>query len=241
MKFSRNNLSSALSLFANPGRLRHVLVREMFFGSRYCSRQEWVKWQKYDACKHIGFMETHPVALRRDLLHKTRVETISTMIGSLGSDLQVLDVGCGNGALCRPLRQMGNQVTCVELPGVAYLTHRCGVNRIVAGDAENLAFASGSFDLILASEVAEHLWMPKLFFKEAYRLLKPDGYMIVSTPEGELSLCYDSHRHFFNKERIMQVVGTNFVLIQANYLKPNGNPTPTLILLLKKSSTSRNA
>ena len=63
----------------------------------------------------------------------------------------------------------------------------------MAGDAEQLAFASESFDVVIASEVVEHLWQPQSFLNEAHRVLKPYGYLIIETPEGEEELNYDSH------------------------------------------------
>jgi 2-polyprenyl-3-methyl-5-hydroxy-6-metoxy-1,4-benzoquinol methylase len=126
----------------------------------------------------------------------------------------------------------------VELANVAPLTHRCGVQSVMGGDAENLAFATESFDLVLASEVVEHLWNPQNFFNEAYRILKPSGYLILSTPEGKLGLCYDSHKHYFTLESLTQMIIPAFTLCQTKHLEPNGDPTPTLIVLLKKSTTN---
>ncbi len=42
-----------------------------------------------------------------------------------------------------------------------------------------------SFDLITAIEVIEHLENPRAMIREFYRLLKPGGYILVSTPNNE--------------------------------------------------------
>ena len=39
-----------------------------------------------------------------------------------------------------------------------------------------------SFDCIIALEVVEHLMLPKRLFSQAFRLLRPTGHLIVSTP-----------------------------------------------------------
>jgi len=179
-------------------------------------------------------METHPDKLSNNLLHVERIKTISDFIAPMDNGLEILDVGCGNGAICKPIREKGNNVTCVELRGVAPLTRHCGVYPIIGGDAENLAFSSESFDLVLASEVVEHLWNPQNFLNEAYRILKTDGYLIISTPEGKMGLCYDSHKHYFTKEILMEILGKKFKLCQTKHLKANGEPAPTLLLLLCK-------
>jgi 2-polyprenyl-3-methyl-5-hydroxy-6-metoxy-1,4-benzoquinol methylase len=183
-------------------------------------------------------METHPVELSNNLLHLERTKIISDMVVSLDNDLVVLDVGCGNGAICSPIREKGNNVTCVELRGVAPLTRHCGVHSVIGGDAENLAFSSEIFDLVLASEVVEHLWNPQNFFNEACRILKTDGHLIISTPEGKMGLCYDAHKHYFTAESLMQMLGKKFKLCQAKHLKANGEPAPTLIASFRKSTTN---
>ena len=225
-------------LLAHPRQFTLVTYRELRFSQRNNNRTKWIKWQERDACRHIQLMENHPVELNNNLLHKARIKIILDFIANLDNGLDVLDVGCGNGAICTPIREKGNNVTCVELGGVAPLTHNCGIDSIIAGDAENLAFPSESFDLILASEVVEHLWDPKNFFKETSRILKPNGLLIISTPEGRMGLCYDSHKHYFTEKKLKQQLGKNFDLLQIKHLKPNGEPAPTIIASFRKSTTN---
>ena len=224
----------------HPRQLKRVTIRELRFRRRHQNRRRWIEWQEHDAYKHIQLMETHPVELRNNLLHLERRKTILDMVNCLDNRLSVLDVGCGNGAICSPIRKMGHNVTCVELAKVAPLTHYCGVQSVMGGDAENLSFAKKSFDLVLASEVVEHLWNPQNFLKEAHRILKTHGYLIISTPEGKMGLSYDSHKHYFTLEGLMQMAMPNFTVCQAKHLEPNGDPTPTLVILLRKSTTTNN-
>lgn len=50
------------------------------------------------------------------------------------------------------------------------------------GDAQRLPFRDGSVDTILATELIEHLPQPQQFLKEARRLLRAGGVLIVSAP-----------------------------------------------------------
>ncbi len=52
----------------------------------------------------------------------------------------------------------------------------------VRGDALATPFEKGSFDTILMSEVLEHLPEPGLALREAHRVLRPGGHIILSTP-----------------------------------------------------------
>jgi SAM-dependent methyltransferase len=47
---------------------------------------------------------------------------------------------------------------------------------------EENRFPDAGFDLVLASHLIEHLNNPASFAAEVYRILKPDGYFIVTTP-----------------------------------------------------------
>ena len=129
---------------------------------------------------------------------------------------------------------MGNHVTSMELPGAANLAYARGIPLIVAGDAEHLTFTSNTFDIVLASEIVEHLWNPRNFFDDAYRILKADGYLIISTPEGKAGLSYDSHKHYFTVESLQQMLASSFTICEVKRLKPAGAPMPTIILLLRK-------
>jgi 2-polyprenyl-3-methyl-5-hydroxy-6-metoxy-1,4-benzoquinol methylase len=62
--------------------------------------------------------------------------------------------------------------------------------------AEKIPFQTQSFDTIIAGELIEHLKKPELFIKEANRLLKKDGKLIITTPNKESLL----NKIFHNNE-----------------------------------------
>jgi 2-polyprenyl-3-methyl-5-hydroxy-6-metoxy-1,4-benzoquinol methylase len=185
-------------------------------------------------------MQARPAVLHASSLNVARIQIFSGMVSRLGNSLRVLDVGCGEGVIGKPIWKMGNYVISVELPTIATLAHRCGAPLVVAGDAEHLTFASNSFDVVIASEVVEHLWNPDNFFDEAHRVLRANGHLIMETPEGRESLRYDSHKHYFTEEGLKQMIGARFTVCEVKRLKPKGAPTPTIILLLRKSMITKN-
>jgi 2-polyprenyl-3-methyl-5-hydroxy-6-metoxy-1,4-benzoquinol methylase len=236
-KTLRRQVQGWLYLLSHPRQLKWIAIRETLYGQRHRSKQRWVEWQKYDAQMHISMMRTHSAALAESALNVARIQIFSDVVSSVGNSLMILDVGCGDGVIGEPIVKMGNYVTSVELPTIATMAQRCGVRSVVAGDAEHLAFASNSFDVLLASEVLEHLWKPQNFLDEAHRVLRNDGYLIIETPEGKESLHYDSHKHYFTVESLRQMLGTRFTICEVKRLKPTGTAqTPTIILLLRKSS-----
>jgi 2-polyprenyl-3-methyl-5-hydroxy-6-metoxy-1,4-benzoquinol methylase len=241
LKTLKKQVHGVIYLLSHPKQLKWIIIRETRYGGRKRSKRQWVEWQKYDANMHISMMRAHADTLSASELNSARIQIFSDMVSSIGKRLKVLDVGCGDGTLSVPISKMGNYVASVELPGVATLAKKCMVPQVVAGDAEQLAFATDSFDVVLASEVVEHLWHPQSFLDEAHRVLKAGGYLIVETPEGEEGLNYDSHRNYFTVERLTQMLGSKFVLCEVKRLEATGSAqTPTIILLLRKSASEKN-
>jgi 2-polyprenyl-3-methyl-5-hydroxy-6-metoxy-1,4-benzoquinol methylase len=213
-----------------------VVRREIYFGRRKKSKRNWVEWQKYDANMHITMMQSHAETLSVNTLNVERVKIFVDMVKGMGSGLRVLDVGGGEGVISQPLTEMGNYVAALELPTVANLGLKSKVSQVLAGDAETLAFADAAFDLVVASEVLEHLWAPQSFIEEAYRVLKPQGHLIIETPEGEAGLNYDSHMNFYTVERLKAMLSGKFEMLTVKRLAQTGSAqTPTIIVLFQKT------
>lgn len=102
---------------------------------------------------------------------------------------RILDLGCGNGALCARLAEAGYHVTGVEYDKSGVATARRSHPEIqfhafgVQDDpAELLAKTGHSFDTVISTEVIEHLFSPHLLPQYAYRVLDDNGCLIVTTP-----------------------------------------------------------
>lgn len=96
-----------------------------------------------------------------------------------------LDVGCGAGLLAEPLARLGAKVTGVdaapELIEVAK-AHAAGAGLAidyVMGGVEDL---TGTYDLVTAMEVIEHVADPRAFLAALAARLAPGGLLILSTP-----------------------------------------------------------
>ena len=98
----------------------------------------------------------------------------------------VLDLGCGNGAMSRSLSEWGLRVvgTDSSKSGVE-LARKSGpgVQFEVADIGEPLpGELHGRFDAVVAVEVIEHLLLPRQLFARAREALKPGGLLIATTP-----------------------------------------------------------
>lgn len=73
--------------------------------------------------------------------------------------------------------------------------------KIICCDAQQMAIKSGYFDCITAGEVIEHLEAPVRFLTEAYRVLKPEGLLIITTPNRDAwwNKLMKAYNHRFHK------------------------------------------
>ncbi|TKJ39948.1 hypothetical protein CEE37_09430 [candidate division LCP-89 bacterium B3_LCP] len=98
----------------------------------------------------------------------------------LGESVRWVDLGCGRNELIDELSDSG--ATAVGLDRQTHPQLLRTPLRFVIGDVNNLPFADKSLDLLSANDVFEHLSSPISALAEMRRVLKPDGRVIVRTP-----------------------------------------------------------
>lgn len=101
--------------------------------------------------------------------------------------VKVLDVGCGNGAITFAVASVGCEVVGVDV-SESSIEHARESNRFVnarfeavPGDEFDL---EDTYDLIICSEVLEHLYRPERLLKTMVRHLKDDGFLFITIPNG---------------------------------------------------------
>lgn len=106
------------------------------------------------------------------------------LLALVGSGKRVLDVGCSSGYLARPLVARGCTVVGLELDPAAAAEARDVCEEVLVGDVETmeLPFERGSFDVVLCGDLVEHLRDPDAFLARVRPFLKPDGRLVLTTP-----------------------------------------------------------
>lgn len=98
---------------------------------------------------------------------------------------RVLDVGCGTGATLARLEGMEAFGVEPEAAALAYCARR-GLSRVVRGRAEELPFADGTFDLVMALDVIEHIEDDAAAARELVRVTRPGGAVLITVPAHPL-------------------------------------------------------
>ena len=105
---------------------------------------------------------------------------------------KVLDVSCGVGYGSRILSETAEHVTGVDLStdAIARARRQNQGPRIdfQEADATQLPLADHSMDAVVSLETIEHLPQDRvdLFLNELYRVLKPGGLLLMSTPDRDV-------------------------------------------------------
>lgn len=103
---------------------------------------------------------------------------------------RVLDLGCGSGYGAARIAGVAAAVTGVDVAAdaVAFAQARYSAAnldyRLVVPDAR-LPFDDGSFDVVLSFQVIEHVVDEVGYLREARRVLRPGGTMIIITPDRQ--------------------------------------------------------
>ena len=141
---------------------------------------------------------------------------------------KILDVG----ALTSPFTKgMNNQVTAIDiLPEdnefgfskntLTKLKNRPNIKSIIM-DAQKMEFDDNQFDIVILTEVLEHIPDDKLAAKEIIRVLKPGGYLFLTVPNLDrvpLEHGIKEHYRHYKKDDLLQLFGSeNIILLKDRF------------------------
>jgi SAM-dependent methyltransferase len=95
---------------------------------------------------------------------------------------RIIDIGSGGGAVAQALLEFGSVTACdIDVRCAASVARRPGMS-FAYGTAEAIPFADGSFDLVTAFDVLEHLDDDARALREMSRVARPDGLVAVAVP-----------------------------------------------------------
>ncbi len=101
----------------------------------------------------------------------------------MGVPERILDIGCLDGTIGELFLARGSEVYGLDAsrPAIEKAIAR-GVKAKLGNVEEDFPFENGFFDAVFAGEIIEHVFDVDKMLSEMHRVLKPDGFVIVTTP-----------------------------------------------------------
>jgi SAM-dependent methyltransferase len=153
-----------------------------------------------------------------------RRDIIQQLVKPLPSDVRILEIGCSTGILIQELKSLGfSNVWGIDISEQAIVgaTAR-GISQVSVGDAAATSFPDESFDVIISSDVLEHITDDAAAVREWERILKPNGLLIIFVPAHQF--LWTSHdddnlhkRRYYRRELIGVVQKSGLTLERVSY------------------------
>jgi hypothetical protein len=126
----------------------------------------------------------------KTLKKKQKLALLSRLLGPVGPGdrLLLLTNGDNNGAMNYVLRQSGGRWTWGECEAASIPEMRKFLGEpVVHCTPERLDFPDASFDAVIVIDVHEHLTETAPLNRELFRIVRPGGRAIITTPNGDLA------------------------------------------------------
>lgn len=139
----------------------------------------------------------------------------------IGENKKILDLGCRDGSMTK-IFAGGNSLTCLDVD--EYACRLCTTNikaEVICHDLnDHLPFADESYDVVVLSDVLEHVFLSQSLIAEINRVLKVGGLFLGSTPNAyrwnnrakmmcgiDVSEYMDeTHVHFFSLDSLKRLL-----------------------------------
>jgi len=181
--------------------------------------------------KHLHVIKQVPVdyyqkGIRKNVFqriwHNNKLKIVLRFIP--GSPKTILDVGCASGWFISNISKKFPKSKCFGIDiydkGIKFANKIYPKIEFKVADAHKIPYKKNTFDLVICTEVLEHLDSPKSAILEIKRVLKKDGLAIIELDSGNLlfsivwyiwrkfwgKVWNGSHLHSFNVAKLEQMI-----------------------------------
>jgi len=135
---------------------------------------------------HKNIRLQHHIITKKDFTYRNILKILKK---HLSGNLEILDIGCGVGSVSFLLAYLNNKVTGIDISSKAI--ESCKANSLLLGLSQNINFlkidfpkesVNGRFDLIICSEVLEHIEDEGTAIRKIHSMLKNKGLVFISVP-----------------------------------------------------------
>jgi len=150
--------------------------------------------------------------------HIARYESI----GKVAKGKVVLDIASGSGYGTALIAKQAKKVFGVDVleGAIEYAKEHYGAPNIeyLHGDGVKIPLETASVDLVVSFETIEHIKDYVTFMKEVKRVLKPDGLLLLSTPNDvEFAEGNHFHLHEFEEKELLKLAKTYYKNVKPYY------------------------
>lgn len=191
----------------------------------YMARQ-WLKYPKNSVIHDNSIAIKYVTPILAQLIRRQKWRLPAWKEGG-----RLLDVGCGWGEYPSIMSHLGWQVVGVEISRQAVVLgqEKYGLD-VRCGTVESQQFPDQSFDVVTLWDVLEHLAYPSETLSEIYRILRPEGWLLITVPNswslqahlfGDAWAQWDLPRHLshFNSGTVRTLLNRCGFLVRAmNYM-----------------------
>jgi len=232
-------ITNAQDLYPLKGYEKNYLVKSKSSGFVFCSKIPTEE-------EILNHYNNYPIGYGADSTITTiRINEVLGGFEKFRKNNKMLDVGCGPGLFLIEAKKRGWEVYGTEFTDkqLAYLKDK-GINTL-KGKLTNNSFEDGLFDVIISSEVIEHINNPVEEMQQFHRLLRKGGVVYITTPnfnaleryllKGDYEIIeYPEHLSYYTPTTI------NLLLTNNGFEKLKITTTGVSIARIKKSLKRKN-
>lgn len=153
----------------------------------------------YDNSKRLKYNPSNSflkkrTGIKRLIAFDDRFESVKKELESLVSTkkqtpIKILDIGVGDG-IYEAILDDGIKAKCefygvdISMKQMARAKKNLKEAKKIDIDSQKLPYPDNTFDIVIASEILEHLFYPEKLLKEAARVLKSKGFLLITFPNS---------------------------------------------------------
>ena len=169
--------------------------------------------------------------------HQRSWPTKNELIAKLTSpDQVILDIACGNGSILRDLKAHGYQhLQGLEMSRYAVTRLRAEGFTMHHGSVPLMALPDAAFDVVIASQVLEHVIRRHSFAREMARVLKPGGRAFIFVPNDCLGpIDEPEHVIKYTAVSLRKFLEKHFDVVSLGVIKDTNYPMTILFGHMRK-------
>lgn len=229
---------------ADEGNL--VVNRCLSCGFVYLASWQRSLEQSEELYDYYGRLNDEDLARRYSSENRARQQTLLKRLANYSGGRTLLDVGCGDGQLLQTAKDEGWDALGIDLSETAImLCHRRGLSASRT-DFFDVSLDKRRFDVIVMSELIEHVPSPQRFLKRAEELLEEGGVVYLTTPNfGSLarrvlaerwSVIHPEHIGYFERSTLRKLASDETGLLEIKIEANNITPS-TFVAWLRRSGS----